>query len=211
MTVYVPRHFSAEDPATLRAFVEANAFGMLVTHQDGETMVSHIPFVVDSDGAGALVLHGHVARANPHWKTLEASRPLVIFSGPHGYISPTWYEKHPSVPTWNYTVVHAHGAARLVDAAALERTLGRLSAHYESGNPEPWRMEGLDRDYTDTMMRAIVGFEIAVDRLEGKFKLSQNRVPADQRRVIAALESRGEGGLAAMMRKACFPDGAETP
>jgi transcriptional regulator len=168
-------------------------------------MVSHVPFVVDEDAGGALRLHGHVARANPHWRMLEVSPALVIFSGPHGYISPTWYEKHPSVPTWNYAVVHAHGAARLVDAVALERTLGRLSAHYESGNPAPWRIEGLERDYVETMVRAIVGFEIAVERLEGKFKLSQNRIPADQRRVIEALEARGEAGLAAMMREACFP------
>jgi transcriptional regulator len=205
MTVYIPRHFSVEDPAALRAFVEANAFGTLITHAGGETMVSHVPFVVDEDAGGALRLHGHVARANPHWRMLEVSPALVIFSGPHGYISPTWYEKHPSVPTWNYAVVHAHGAARLVDAAALERTLGRLSAHYESGNPAPWRIEGLERDYVETMVRAIVGFEIAVERLEGKFKLSQNRIPADQRRVIEALEARGEAGLAAMMREACFP------
>lgn len=205
MTVYIPRHFSADDPQALKAFVAANAFGTLVTQHEGEMMVSHIPFVIDEDPAGTLVLHGHVARANPHWKTLGETKPLVIFSGPHGYISPTWYEKHPSVPTWNYSVVHAHGTARLVDAAALERTLHRLSAHYESGNPEPWRMDGLERDYKDTMLRAIVGFEIAVERLEGKFKLSQNRLPADQRRVIAALESRGERDLAAMMRKACFP------
>jgi transcriptional regulator len=211
MTVYIPRHFSADDPATLKAFIRANAFGTLITHHEGEATVSHIPFVVDEDAAGALVLHGHVARANPHWKTLEASRPLVIFSGPHGYISPTWYEKHPSVPTWNYAVVHAHGSARLVDMAALERTLGRLSAHYESANPQPWRMDGLERDYIDTMTRAIVGFEIAVERLEGKFKLSQNRIPADQRRVIAALQARGEGDLAAMMLRACFPGEAETP
>lgn len=211
MSVYTPRHFSADDPAALRSLVEANAFGTLITHHEGETMVSHIPFVVDVDTAGALVLHGHVARANPHWRALEAARSLAIFSGPHGYISPTWYEKHPSVPTWNYAVVHAHGTARLVAAAALERTLERLSAHYESGNAEPWRMDRLDRDYVDTMTRAIVGFEIAVERLEGKFKLSQNRIPADQRSVVAALEARGEDALAAMMRKACFPGGAETP
>jgi transcriptional regulator len=211
MTVYIPRHFSAEDQAKLTSFVRANAFGTLITHHEGETMVSHIPFVVEEGAAGALVLHGHVARANPHWKTLEAAKPLVIFNGPHGYISPTWYEKHPSVPTWNYAVVHAHGAARLVDTAALERTLAGLSAHYESANPAPWRMDGLERDYIDTMTRAIVGFEIAVERLEGKFKLSQNRIPADQRRVIAALRQRGERELAAMMQGACFPGEAETP
>ena len=211
MSVYIPRHFSADDPAALRTFVEANAFGTLITHDGGEATVSHIPFVVEAGPTGALVLHGHVARANPHWRALEAATVLVIFNGPHGYISPTWYEKHPSVPTWNFAVVHAHGTARLVDAAALERTLQRLSAHYESGNAEPWRMDGLERDYVDTMTRAIVGFEIAVERLEGKFKLSQNRVPADQRRVIAALELRGEDALAAMMREACFPGEAETP
>jgi transcriptional regulator len=115
------------------------------------------------------------------------------------------------VPTWNYAVVHVHGRAALADRAALERTLARLSAHYEAGNPVPWRMGDLARDYVDTMLGAIVGFEIAVERTEGKFKLSQNRIPADQRRVIEALEARGERVLAAMMRAACFPEGGETP
>jgi transcriptional regulator len=211
MSLYIPRHFSADDPRALASFIAAHAFGTLVTHHEGEATVSHLPFVVDADAAGKLVLHGHVARANPHWKVLEAAPALVIFSGAHGYISPAWYDKHPSVPTWNYAVVHVHGRAALADRAALERTLARLSAHYEAGNPVPWRMGDLARDYVDTMLGAIVGFEIAVERTEGKFKLSQNRIPADQRRVIEALEARGERVLAAMMRAACFPEGGETP
>jgi transcriptional regulator len=210
MTVYIPRHFSADDPAVLKDFVNANAFGTLVTSHGVDTMVSHIPFVTEQRGE-EFILHGHVARANPHWRAIEGVTSLVIFQGPHGYVSPTWYEKKPSVPTWNYTVVHAHGTARLVDDTALERTLDRLSGEYEASNAEPWRMYDLERGYMDTMMRAIVGFEFKVERLEGKFKLSQNRIPADQQRVIAALESSGQGELAALMRKACFPDDPESP
>jgi transcriptional regulator len=142
-----------------------------------------------------------VARANPHWRELEAAgEVLVIFAGPHAYVSPRWYAHHPSVPTWNYAVVHARGKARLVEPEALPALLGRLTRQYEEGRPAPWRMQDLPADFTPKLLAAIVGFEIAVERLEGKFKLSQNRRPADLEGVIAALEGEGQGELAALMR-----------
>lgn len=199
MTLYVPPHFGIDDPDTLHRFIERHAFATLVSSGASGLHVSHIPFVVDRDARGVRLL-GHVARANAHWQALEgADHVTAIFQGPHAYISPSWYAHHPSVPTWNYAVVHAHGKARLMDEAQLHELLMRLSATYEAGNPKPWKMSELPADYVDTMLKAIVGFEIEVERLEGKFKLSQNR-PAEIPRVIAELEARGEPGLAALMR-----------
>jgi transcriptional regulator len=167
--------------------------------------VSHIPFLPERGADGAIRLLGHVARGNEQWKALEGAEHLVaIFQGPHAYVSPTWYASHPSVPTWNYSVVHAHGSARLMDEAGLHDLLMRLSAIYEAGNPKPWRMSELPAAYVDSMLKMIVGFEIEVERLEGKFKLSQNR-PAEVPRVIAALEAGKEHEIASLMRDHSTP------
>jgi transcriptional regulator len=201
MTLYLPDHFRNDEARAQLQLMERYAFATLVTAAaDGELHVSHVPFVPERDSDGAVRLLGHVARANPHWQALEGRESLVIFRGPHGYVSPGWYANHPSVPTWNYAVVHAHGRARLMDEAELHELLMKLSAHYESGRAKPWRMAELPAAYVDTMLKAIVGFELVVDRLEGKFKLSQNR-PAEAPRVIAALEAEGGSELAQLMRE----------
>jgi transcriptional regulator len=200
MTFYVPAHFALDDPAALCAFVERHGFGTLVSSGPAGLDVSHIPFLPELGSDGGIRLLGHVARANSHWQALEGATHLVaIFRGPHAYVSPGWYQQHPSVPTWNYAVVHAHGRARLMDEAALHDLLMRLASTYESGRPKPWKMSELPADYVAAMLANIVGFEIEVERLEGKFKLSQNR-PAEIARVIEALEAEGEGELAALMR-----------
>ena len=201
MTLYIPAHFRIEDRAALVDFMRANAFATLVSGAAGAMNVSHIPFVIEADPGGAVRLLGHVARANPHWRALEAGdAAAVIFQGPHAYVSPSWYEHHPAVPTWNYAVVHAHGRAHLMDDAGLRALLERLSSDYEAGRPSPWRMRDLAPDYVAAMLRAIVGFTLEVERVEGKFKLSQNRPGADAERVAEALEAEGEGALAALMR-----------
>jgi transcriptional regulator len=201
MTLYMPEHFRLDDAAAQLKLIEEHAFGTLVTSgAGGELHLSHIPFVPEREGDGRMRLLGHVARANPHWQALEGARETVaIFQGPHAYVSPGWYQNHPSVPTWNYAVVHAHGRARLMDEAELHELLMKLSATYEAGRPKPWRMGDLPAPYVDSMLKMIVGFEIEVERLEGKFKLSQNR-PAEVPRVIAALEAEGEAELAGLMR-----------
>ncbi len=201
MTLYVPKHFRIDDREALLAFVEKYAFGTLVSSGPGGLHVSHIPFVVDRGDDGSARLLGHVARGNDQWGALEGAQHVAaIFQGPHAYVSPTWYATHPSVPTWNYAVVHVHGKARLMDEAELHDLLMRLSATYEAPNAKPWRMSELPADYVSTMLKAIVGFEIEIERLEGKFKLSQNR-PAEVPRVVAALEKGGEPQLAALMRE----------
>jgi transcriptional regulator len=201
MTLYVPPAFRVDDRRELAGFIEANAFGTLVSTDGEELHVSHIPFLVELSDAGALRLVAHVARANGHWKALERARDVVaIFQGPHAYVSPSWYEGAPAVPTWNYAVVHAHGKARPIDEPELRRALARLSAQYEQGRPKPWRMEDLPEDYVAKMVGAIAGFAIDVERLVGKFKLSQNRPGRDAERVAGALEAEGAADLARLMR-----------
>ncbi len=200
MTLYRPTHFRVDDAQALDAFIERHAFGTLVSSGVLGLQVSHIPFLPERDEGGKLRLLGHVARANPQWETLEAAdHVLAIFEGPHGYVSPSWYGQHPAVPTWNYCVVHARGRVRLMEEASLRVLLDRLSSTYEAGRPGAWRMADQPEEFIAKMMRAIVGFELEVESLEGKFKLSQNR-PADIPRVIEALEREGEGDLAGLVR-----------
>ncbi|MEP7261696.1 MAG: FMN-binding negative transcriptional regulator [Usitatibacter sp.] len=200
MTLYVPPHFRPANPQDLHALMERNAFATLVTAGPRGLHVSHVPFLLDRGSDGKLRLLAHLARANEHWEALEDATHLVaIFQGPHGYISPGWYQNHPSVPTWNYAVVHAHGRARLMDEAQLHELVITLSNTYEAGRAKPWRAGDLPADYVSSMLKAIVGFEIEVERLEGKFKISQNR-PAEIPRVIEALVQDGEPELAAFMR-----------
>lgn len=201
MTFYVPTAFRVEDRRVLVDFVERHAFGTLVSTGPAGLDVSHVPFLVDEADDGRLTLLTHFARANPQSQHLEASASvLAIFQGPHAYVSPTWYENHPAVPTWNYAVVHAHGRARPLDEAALRSLLARLSAKYESGRERPWRMEALSDEYLGKMVNAIVGYAIEVEKLEAKFKLSQNRPGRDAANVADALEAEGEAALAALMR-----------
>ena len=202
MTLYVPSMFRVEDRDAIFRFVERHAFGTLVSSTDDGLQVSHIPFVPERTAEGGIRLLGHVARANPHGKSIESARHVAaIFQGPHGYVSPSWYENHPAVPTWNYAVVHAHGKARLLDGAGLRDVIARLSAKYEAGRPNAWRIDSAPADFIEKLEATIVGFAIDVERLEAKFKLSQNRPGRDAERVIEALEAEGSGELAALMRE----------
>ena len=202
MTFYIPRHFRIDDREALESFVATHAFGTLVSTGEGGISVSHLPFLPDRGDDGRLRLLGHMARANAHWQEIEAAdEVLAVFEGPHAYVSPGWYAHHPSVPTWNYAVVHARGKARLLPAEELPALLDRLSRLYEDGQPKPWRMQALPADFSRGMLQAIVGFEIAIDRLEGKFKLSQNRRREDVEGVAAALEAQGQEELARLMRE----------
>jgi transcriptional regulator len=201
MTLYVPPAFRVDDRRELARFIEANAFGTLVSTDGEDLHVSHIPFLVEAGDDGAVRLVAHVARANAHWKALERAKQVVaIFQGPHAYVSPSWYEDAPAVPTWNYAVVHAYGKAGPIGEPELRAALARLSAQYERGRTKPWRMEDLGEEYVAKMVGAIVGFAIEVERLEGKFKLSQNRPGRDAERVAEALEAEGATELAQLMR-----------
>jgi transcriptional regulator len=188
--MYIPKHFEVADPAWCHALMRAQGFAVMITPDDaGVPFATHLPILVDA-GRGRLgTLRGHVARANPHWRYLAAGRPtLTVFSGAHAYVSPTWYVTHPSVPTWNYVAVHATGTGALVeDPAQVTALLADLVRTYEGEQPGAWSLEGLAADYLAGMQRGIVAFEIVVERLEGKAKLSQNRDAVDQARTRLAL------------------------
>ena len=203
--VYLPPAFTEARPEVLVAHIERHDFGLLVSHGAAGLVASHIPFLVERRDE-ELHLLGHLARPNPQVEDLSVSREvLAIFSGPHAYISPSWYADGPSVPTWNYVDVHAYGRLQLVEADDwLGRLLRRLSDRHEAGNPAPWRMRDLPEAYLAGMLKGIIGLDITVTRLEGKFKLSQNRPAVDRPRVIAALERCSDDdalGVAALMRE----------
>jgi len=186
--MYLPKSFQIEDLPELHTFIQSFNFATLVTQHDGAPFATHLPFLLDAERGPQGTLLAHLARANPQWRDFAAgAEALVIFQGPHAYISPSWYETHPSVPTWNYAVVHAYGVPRIVeDQATLHHMLETLVDTHEAGFAQPWRMD-LPQEYLDKMMRAVVGFEIVITRLEGKLKLSQNRSEHDQQRVAEAL------------------------
>src|SRR5579871_1363165 len=202
--MYIPAHFREDDPELLHRLIREYSFGTLVTCQNQLPFASHVPFLLDAERGMHGTLRAHLARANPQWQSFEDGKEvLVIFQGPHTYISPSWYTTHPSVPTWNYAVVHAYGVPRLLDDAGLYTLLQEIVLAYEAPRTEPWPFESLTEEYVRQMMRAIVGFEIEITRLEGKFKLSQNRSEADRESVIAALEQSGaphDAEVAAWMR-----------
>lgn len=182
--MYIPKSFAETDAAVLYDFMRAHNFAALVTQHDGQLTASHVPFMVDAERG---VLTAHLARANDQWRDFNGGEALVIFAGAHAYVSPTWYETHPSVPTWNYTAVHVYGVPRLVtDEAIIRPMLNELVENHEQGRQPEWEMH-LPDDYLRKMMAAIVVFELPIARVEGKFKLSQNRSDADQERVIAGL------------------------
>ena len=191
--VYLPPHFTETRSEVLVAHIERHEFGLLVTHGGAGLIASQIPFLAERRD-GKLYLQAHIARANPQGADLGGSgEALAIFPGPHAYISPGWYEAGPAVPTWNYASVHAYGPARKIDDPAwLGDLVRRLSERHEAREPAPWDMRALPQPYVQSMLNGIVGIEIAVSRLEGKFKLSQNRPAADRPRIIAALEGRAD-------------------
>jgi transcriptional regulator len=179
------------------------SFATLVSTDEGIPVAAHLPFMIRPDAGPNGTLVGHMARANAQWRSFDPAREvLTIFQGDHAYISPSWYLQHPSVPTWNYVVVHAYGLPRIVeDEDAVKRMLREFVHQHESGFQVPWLMD-LPPDYESKMIKGIVAFEITITRLQGKFKLSQNRSQTDRQGVIAALgESAGIGKLMSALEK----------
>lgn len=179
--MYTPKHFEARDPDLLWALMERWSFATLITIEGGVPVGSHLPFLIERERG---VVISHMARANRQWQTFNDNEALTIFQGEHGYISPSWYAPQPAVPTWNYVVVHAYGVPRIIDDGAAMTMLERVIARHEAAFEQPWQM---DRAYATRLLGGIVAFEIAITRLEGKFKLSQNRSDRDQAGVIDAL------------------------
>jgi len=191
--MYIPAHFCEDDPNTLADFIDANAFGTLTSVADGKPFASHVPFLYHR---AERTLSAHLARANPQWRHFAAApEVLVMFLGPHGYISPTWY-RDAGVPTWNYTAVHVYGTARVVDDVdATARHVESLAARYEQGSESPWVPR-----YERQRLGGIVGVEIEITEIQGKFKLSQNRSAADRASVVAHLAAHGTDNDTALAR-----------
>lgn len=204
--MYMPAHFEENRPEVLHRLIAEQSFGALITHGPNGLDANHLPFEFDAkrvpEGGDAQpasthgILRAHVARANPVWQEVAANpEALVIFQGPAAYISPTWYpskhETHRQVPTYNYMVVHAHG--RIVvrdDEPFLRGLVARLTRKMEAGEPVPWKMGDAPADYIAQMLGAIVGLEIEVTQLVGKWKLGQNKEAADRRGAAEALLAR---------------------
>jgi transcriptional regulator len=188
--MYIPAAFRHDEAETLLAFMQANSFITLVSQLEGSLIASHIPVVVQHH-EGVVMIIGHLAKANPHCTALEAGESLAIFTGPHAYVSPTLYEKHENVPTWNYIAVHATGTTRTrhaaEDRAGMDQTMRDLIATYEASYQAQW--DSLPERYRAGMLNGIVGFELTVTKLEGKYKLSQNRSEIDRQTVAGTLAS----------------------
>lgn len=189
--MYIPTLFNQTDQTMLHDFMRANSFATVVTVHDGKPFASHLPLFLDSNAGSKGALIGHMARANSQWQDMQSGADvLVTFNGSHAYVSPAWYEANAmAVPTWNYMAVHAYGKARILPQTELEQALHKLVNTYEGAYEIPWQLE-MTQTMRDKMLGAIVGFEIELSNIEGKFKLSQNHSSADRKRVIAQLAAQ---------------------
>lgn len=209
--MYQPQAHKETQTSVMHELIAAHPLGALVTLGADGLSVNHLPFLLDP-GAGEFgTLRAHVARANPVWQDcLDTAEPLVVFQGPHAYVSPSWYpSKHQhgrAVPTWNYAVVHAYGTPRFIDDADwLLRLIGDLSNQHEASQSLPWKVSDAPQDFIDRLVQEIVGIEIPIARLSGKWKVSQNRPQADRLGVAAGLasqETEVSRAMAALVMKA---------
>jgi len=214
--MYAPRHFEETRPEVLHELVRTHPLGMLIT-QDADAILSAnpVPFLLEHDDAGRAVLRAHVARANPVWQAARRDvDSLVVFQGPQAYVSPGWYatkaEHGKVVPTWNYVMVQARGRLQVhEDAPWLLSLVTRLTQRHEAALPRPWAVADAPADFIDGMLRAIVGIEIPLDALVGKWKVSQNRSTADRAGVAAGLHEQGAAsdGASVNMSKLVQPGG----
>jgi transcriptional regulator len=202
--MYLPKHFEQTETAALHALMRDFPLAALVSVQDGEPTADHVPLEFD---AATSTLRGHVARANPLWRVAAGQPVLAVFTGPQAYITPSWYpskaQTHKVVPTWNYTVVHAHGVLRVVeDAPWLHALVTRLTDHHEAPRAEPWAVSDAPAEHVQQLLRVIVGIEIPVQRLLGKWKISQNRSEPDRLGVATGLAKGSDEAqaMAGLMR-----------
>jgi transcriptional regulator len=199
--MYMPTHFEETRPEVLHQLVAAHPLATWVVQSGAGLLVNHIPFLLDAERGPHGTLVGHVARANPVWQQLAAS--VAVFQGPQAYVSPNWYpSKHAhgkAVPTWNYAVVHAHGTPRAIESRdALLEIVTRLTRAHEAGQAAPWAVGDAPGDFLEQMLKAIVGIEMPIERLVGKWKVSQNRSLPDRLGTAAGLRQQGDAQSLAM-------------
>ena len=200
--MYIPEHFRNEDRVTALAFMRANPFAILVSNMEEGPFATHVPVVIRESG-DHLRVRGHVAKANPHWRYLENNpKCLMIFHGPHAYISPTNYETREVVPTWNYGAIHIYGETRIYSGTEeLLSMLHDLIPTFEAAYGEQWA--SLSEPYRQRMLSHIVGFEIAITKIEAKFKLSQNRTKQEQQNIIDTLGVSSDTAVSGTARLMC--------
>jgi transcriptional regulator len=190
--MYNPSAFKKEDSSKLFDFIEKNSFGILVSQKEGKLEASHLPVLAQRDFGAQGSLLSHMARANPQWNSLAGQEVMMVFQGPHAYISPSWYGTLESVPTWNYVSVHAYGRfVPIMDEGETSEILWKMVGFYESAFPQPWDMGKLPEDYFKKLLKMVVGFRIEISRLEGKWKLGQNHTAEKREKVARALEQGG--------------------
>jgi transcriptional regulator len=202
--VYVPTHFREDRVPVLHEMIRRISVGTLVTLGEDGLTASHLPFLIDVEPAPFGTLSGHLARGNPQWRAAKPEiEALAIFTGPTAYISPSWYPSKQQtgkvVPTWNYVAIHAYGSVRFFDDAdSLRRIVTRLTETHERGRAKSWQVTDAPADFVTAMLKGIVGLEFVVTRLEGKWKMSQNRPAEDRAGVVEGLAREGNPGAAAV-------------
>jgi transcriptional regulator len=204
--MYIPKAFHEDDISQLQTLMQQNNFAILVSSQDSVPLATHLPFILDATRGPYGTLLSHMARANPHWRSFnDAQESLVIFQGPHSYITPSWYDEPLSVPTWNYAAVHAYGKPRIIeDVAEMWELMETLIQQSEAQFEQPWQLSSLPHDFVEKKLPGTVCFEIEITRLEGKFKLSQNRPVSDRIHVADALQDSPDPlsqGVATLMKE----------
>ena len=211
--MYQPPHFREDRPEVQHALIRMHPLGLLVSAGPGGLMANPVPFLLLPDASERGTLHCHVSRANPHWGELAAVEEcLAVFQGPQQYITPSWYETKREtgkvVPTWNYATVHAWGRPRIIeDAEWLRRNVEGLTRSHEGARPAPWAVDDAPPEYVAAQLRGIVGIEIPIARIEGKWKVSQNRPEADRAGVVAGLREQGTSSetMAALVAERAGP------
>ncbi len=193
--MYIPKQYQETNPKVLNEFIRQNNFGILISQQNGLPIATHLPLTLMVDENDTRRLYGHVSRANPQWKSFnETDSVLVIFGGPHAYISPRWYN-HLNVPTWNYMAVHAYGKVRLVTETNELRLMMKLLINQHEAQPnktQTYTLETLPDDYVEKQLNGITGFEIKIEQIEASFKLSQNRDEESYQTIIQELQKQDE-------------------
>jgi transcriptional regulator len=210
--MYEPPLHRQEDISALHQLIEAHPLGLLISHGPSGLLANSLPFLLDASASRLGTLQVHMARANPQWRDLTPeSDVLIVFRGVDHYITPGWYETKREtgkvVPTWNYTMVQARGGPRVIDDAAwLHRQIGALTQRQEAVRPAPWAVTDAPATFVEAQVRAIIGVEITIAEIKGKWKVSQNRNAADRAGVIAGLEAEGDGPARAMARLVPAPE-----
>jgi transcriptional regulator len=190
--MYIPRRYEEKDREKIFRFIRENPFGVLISTRDGLPVGTHIPLLLDRNGAGEDVLTGHISKGNEQRSTLtDGVTVLVIFTGPHAYVSPRWYT-HLNVPTWDYIAVHIYGEVRIMEGRELETALSRLTDNHEQHEPHPVKMDEIPEKTLQDDLRGILGFEIGIREIQAAYKLSQNRDAESYHNVITQLAAKDE-------------------